>query len=235
MEDWLTANCIQIVASAITLLALIVTIIDNLKTHAEYRTLNAPSLSFSLQERGSELILSVTNTGQRRASAIQIGVTRIENNGDAPLYPEQIFNKEQTFDLDTSDTVSDRIAISGRNVGRSIFPKLFLSISYKDGKQIVQYERSVIIDYLHSDTPISIKDMDKICSSLKSTNRAAVRIANYLDGCQVGSFDELEILAGKCLYDDLVDARVNDNSKMVKDREKTVQENNTDEAGRKNQ
>ena len=41
--------------------------------------------------------------------------------------------------------------------------------------------------------------------SLKSIARASVRTANYLDGRQVVSFDELNILAGCSLRSDLLD------------------------------
>ena len=41
--------------------------------------------------------------------------------------------------------------------------------------------------------------------SLKSIARATVRTANYLDGCQVAPFDELNILAGRSLKIDLLD------------------------------
>lgn len=39
-----------------------------------------------------------------------------------------------------------------------------------------------------------------------SVARASVRIANYLDGRQIASFDELNILANKSLYNDIVTA-----------------------------
>ena len=43
-------------------------------------------------------------------------------------------------------------------------------------------------------------------SDIDAIARAVVRIANYLDGCQVAKFDELNILAGKSLRNDLVEA-----------------------------
>lgn len=41
--------------------------------------------------------------------------------------------------------------------------------------------------------------------------RANLRTANYLDGCQVVPYDELNILAHKSLHDDLKSAKEEEN------------------------
>lgn len=46
-------------------------------------------------------------------------------------------------------------------------------------------------------------DTSSIESSLKCISRASLRTANYLDGCKVTTFVELDLLPGKSLENDL--------------------------------
>ena len=60
------------------------------------------------------------------------------------------------------------------------------------------YTQNIFAD-INVDNRTMESDIDKIA-------RAAVRVANYLDGCQVAKFDELNILAGTSLRNDMVEA-----------------------------
>lgn len=60
-------------------------------------------------------------------------------------------------------------------------------------------------------------------SSLKATERAAVRTANYLDGNQVAVFDELNIIASKSLHNDICSAIESNKKEKIKDRNETME------------
>lgn len=67
-------------------------------------------------------------------------------------------------------------------------------------------------------------DLENAESSLKATARAAVRTANYLDGNQVLVFDELNILAGKSLQNDMCSALASAEKETIKDRKSTIED-----------
>lgn len=48
--------------------------------------------------------------------------------------------------------------------------------------------------------------------------KANLRTANYLDGCQVAPFDELNILAHRSLHDDLQSVKDGENTSTVMER-----------------
>lgn len=52
--------------------------------------------------------------------------------------------------------------------------------------------------------------------------KANLRTANYLNGCQVAPFDELNILAHKSLYDDLQSVKQGENVSTVMKREEVI-------------
>ena len=52
--------------------------------------------------------------------------------------------------------------------------------------------------------------------------KAILRTANYLNGCQVAPFDELNIFAHKSLYDDLQSVKQGENVSTVMKREEVI-------------
>lgn len=52
--------------------------------------------------------------------------------------------------------------------------------------------------------------------------KANLRTANYLNGCQVAPFDELNILAHKSLHDDLQSVKQGENVSTVMKREEVI-------------
>lgn len=52
--------------------------------------------------------------------------------------------------------------------------------------------------------------------------KANLRTANYLNGCQVAPFDELNILTHKSLYDDLQSVKQGENVSTVMKREEVI-------------
>lgn len=182
----------------------IVAHIGNRQNRKQYLESIQLQLSMSLVEVDNALFLRIKNTGKTAAKSISLTVHRIINNGtNDNLCLDDLFKNE--FELYPEETVQGLIGIPGRNSSTFIFPSVEISVSYKCGKKKCQYDRSVTYFNGHADK-ISVDvnmDTSSIESSLASTNRAVVRMANYLDGRQVAAFDELNILAGNSLKSDL--------------------------------
>lgn len=192
-------------AALVSVVSAIIALASNFQNRRQYIDSIQPQLSMSLIENDSELFLRVKNTGKTAAKSISITVHRITNNGtNDRLYLDDLFKGE--FELYPEEAVQGLIGTAGRNMSTSIFPTVEISVSYRcgDGKKKCQYDRSVTYFNGHADKISADINMDtsNIESALQSTNRAVVRIANYLDGRQVAAFDDLNILAGHSLQTD---------------------------------
>lgn len=168
-----------------------------------------PALSMRLTSVGSFLYLRVENTGMSVADNISISVLKLQNNGDVnDLRLDELFSS--SFELHPKEIVQGRVAIDGSNICCEIFPILTIKVSYlrKDCGKRVAFERTVIYDSsneLTSDNQ-NRASLSAIQSDIDKIARANVRIANYLDGCKVAKFDELNIISRRSLKDDLSDA-----------------------------
>lgn len=133
----------------------------------------------------------------------------------------------QLYDLYPNETIQAMVAVSEENLGSgNLYPKILVNVSYYIyGKKIkVQYTRTVTFSKVYdtkilADINMDLKDIE---ASLKATARAAVRTANYLDGNQVAVFDELNILAGKSLKNDMFSTKESTKKERKKDRIATI-------------
>ena len=199
---------IAVISVFIAAITAVAAFMANHQNKKQYKESVQPQLSMSLVEFNSFLYLRVKNTGKLAARNIEIRVNGIRNNGSSDkLFLDDLFNGE--FDLYPEETVQGKVAIYGRNIAEAVFPQVEISVSYRaDGwKKKTTYNRTVT--YLSAYTEkiaadVNV-DMQQAEDSLKSIARATVRTANYLDGCQVAPFDELNILAGRSLRTDLLD------------------------------
>ena len=209
--------------AAISAIIAIISIIQNQK---HYKDGLEPQLSMNLCEFSPLIYLRIKNTGKSAAKYINVDVIAIHNNGSSTdLMLDKLF--ERPFELYPEETVQGQVALSGTNVAEQIFPSVDIQVSYKrEGyRKKREYKRSVTFTTAYNDKISADINFDtkNIESSLKCISRASVRTANYLDGRQVGSFDELEILAGESLRNDLHE--VYGQSKVsVKSRTDTIQE-----------
>lgn len=198
---------------------------QNSQIHEHHIESLEPNLSMKLISVGGFLYLVVENTGAIEAKSINISVLSICQNGDnSDLELDQLF--ETTFELYPRETVQGRIALSGANIVTEIFPQIKVHISYlrPDINRKKEYERTVTYCYncdkkiladINYDNSAIASDVDKIA-------RANVRMANYLDGHQVAKFDELNILSGRSLRNDLVEAIKTKEEVPVLDRTQTL-------------
>lgn len=165
---------------------------QNQQIHKQHIESLAPGLSMNLIELSGLLYLTIENTGLTVAKEINISVETIENNGEnSELMLDDLFST--TFELYPKEAVQGRITVAGANIATDIFPQITVTVSYlwPQLKRREEYKRRVIYDNGYAENKsigININngsmesDIDKIA-------RAAVRVANYLDGRQVAKFD----------------------------------------------
>ena len=218
MDKITIQTVISIIAAFISLSTVIVSIYYNHKNSKQYLKSLDPLLSFKLFELKDELYLRVTNTGRSAAKDVLIEIKKIENNGDRnELELDALFGKE--IELYPNESTQGRIAFGGATICSNAFPKIDIDIRYKKGVtgEQVHIERTVIFsppydEKIYGDFNI---DMDVMA-------KANLRTANYLDGCQVAPFDELNILAHKSLHDDLQSVKQGENVSTVMKREDVI-------------
>ncbi len=201
---------------------------QNHQIHEQHIESREPLLSMNLIIDNSVLYLTIENTGEVEAKNINIKVLNICNNGqNNELHLDGLFDAD--FELYPREKVKGRIAISGENIVTEIFPKIALKVSYirPDLKRVKEYERTVVYNSglsqnISVNTNIANEEM---ASDMDKIARANVRIANYLDGCQVAKFDELNILAGRSLQNDFVEAISTMQKTPIYDRTETIEKN----------
>ena len=116
----------------VAIIAVIVTIIINVRENKKYINSLKPLLSFSLYEMNGLLLLLVKNNGLSEAKNVKIEVLELKNNGNNnKLMLDAIFN--EVFMLYPTGETQGIIAISGRNIETDIFPQVKLNISFIEG------------------------------------------------------------------------------------------------------
>lgn len=200
---------------------------QNQRIHIQQMESLAPALSMNLISLGGMLYLTVENTGQSEAHDISISVDWIENNGRfTNLALEDLFSRK--FELYPKETVQGRVAFSGADISTHIFPQVTVTVSYFSPllKRQEHYVRRVIYDNGYAKKMTVDVDVDNktLESDIDAMARAVVRVANYLDGCQVAKFDKLNILAGKSLKNDIVEAIKTKEETPILSRDETIKE-----------
>lgn len=219
------AILITSVSTFISAIAVALALYFNVLTQNQHKKSLEPQLSMRGETYKSMLYLLIQNTGRTAAKNIKIDVTSIENNGSNALMLDDLFL--QSYDLYPNETIQAMVAISGENIATgNIYPKITVNVSYyiHGIKKKFQYFRTVSFSKqydakIFADVNIDLKNVE---SSLKATARSAVRTANYLDGNQVAVFDELNILAGKSLKNDICSAIEFTKQEKIKDRTATI-------------
>ena len=199
----------EILSSVATIVTAMVAICAIIQNHRQYYDSIQPQLSMTLAEYSGMLYLQIKNSGKLAAKDIRISDVSIENNGTHnELNLGALF--QNAFELYPEETVQDEIAIFDTSLCEIAFPRVSLSVEYKVGKQLKKqkYSRTVTFVKAYScriSADINI-DTSKRDDALKAISRASLRVANYLDGHQLAPFDEVDLLAGKSLQNDLVEA-----------------------------
>lgn len=200
---------------------------QNHQTQMQYLESQEPLLSMELIEEDSILYLAMENTGGVEAKDIKIKVSNILNNGENNrLDLDGLF--DMVFELYPKEKVKGRLAYSGENIATEIFPQISIKVSYTrpDLKRKKEYERTVIYNsgHLPNMNVSSNTKYDSIASDVDKIARANVRIANYLDGRQVTKLDEINILAGRSLKNDIADIMKSVEKTPILSRTETIKE-----------
>ena len=216
---------ISALSALIAALSTVIAFVSNRRSQKHYKESIKPQLSMKLVDYNDLLFLQVKNTGKTVAREIGITPLEINNNGDNDyvLNTNGLFSTK--FELYPEEIVQSEVGISFQTTVKSAFPQLALLVEYSIAgvKKKVKYSRTVTFAPAYDTKVIADINVDKreIEQSLKSISRASVRTANYLDGCQVAEFDELSILAGKTLRNDLKNAMGKDEDPVMT-REETL-------------
>ncbi len=232
MLEWISQNAntaavlVAAVSALIATISAIAAFCSNFQSRKQYQESIQPQLSMSLVEYNLWLYLKIKNTGKLPAKSIKITLNKISNNGGFDEFvPDALFNSD--FELYPEEVVQGKVALQGGNITHTAFPKIDISVTYKNPteKKAHQYSRTVTYQSAYAEKFIADVHMDtsKIEDSLDKIMRGAVRTANYLDGRQVAPDDKLNILAHQSLKNDLL-AIVGKSKEHTLTREETIAE-----------
>ena len=218
---------IALISAVIAFVSAATSIYYNSKNQKQYNKSIEPALSFKLFRHESLLYLQITNTGQSPAIDIRIEIKAIRNNGNRnELKLDKLFGSD--FDLYPTEVTQGMVAIWGENIAEHVFPSIDIYVEYVD--KITQKEtvltRTIIFNPSFRETVYATVNMDlnKISSSIDTIAKANLRTANYLDGYQLSSIDELDILSGRSLHDDMVDIKEGKRESSVVNRQQLFRE-----------
>lgn len=198
---------ISAIAALIAAISAIAAIWANIMNRKQYRKSIEPQLSMELVNFNNVLYLQIKNTGKTVATDIRITPKALNNNGDNynEINLDGLFATD--FELYPEELVQTEVALCYNTICSQAFPQLTLLVSYKQlgAKKPVNYTRTITYAPAYNSKILADVNFDtqNIETSLRHISRASVRTANYLDGNQIAEIDELDILSGKSLENDL--------------------------------
>ena len=206
------------ISALIALISALTSLYYNSKNQKQYNRSLEPSLSFKLIEYKYNLYLQVTNTGKSAAHNLKIDIIELENNGTrSKLDVDEVF--KENFELYAGETTQGRIAYWGENLAEHTFPKVTLDVKYEEHitQKEIAYRRTVLFTSAYVEKVFADVNMDlnDINSNIQSLARSSLRTANYLDGFQIAPIDELNLMAGRSLHDDMMDIQKEDTKSNV--------------------
>ncbi len=212
---------IEIIAIIISGITLLITIINQIIIIKD----KEPQLSFSLKSYDGILYLMVTNNGLTKARNIRVKIDKIYNNGINGIQEDAIF--EMPFELASNEKVQGMVGILGENISNHVFPYIDIDVCYEKPHFIkkVKYVRRVFYTAVTEtkvtvDTGINLKELE---NSIKNIHKSTLRLANYFDGYEIASFDELNIISPNHFQKDLLNTKNNEKS-VIKSRKECIEE-----------
>lgn len=204
--DYLKENpqvLISVLSFFVALSALLVSIVNNMKNSIRHRRSLDPLLSFYMYEKSNYIVLRVQNTGKSPALNINFDFKELQNNGNGKLCISKMFNSE--IELYPNEMIEGAIAISGRSISDVIVPVLTLNVSYKKGndKRKEKYIRKIsfVDSFVENDY-----DTNSIAKATNSMMYSVNRIANYIEGKWLATFDEINAAPKSSLFQDMSNA-----------------------------
>ena len=211
----------------VAIISVIVSIIYNVQGQKQYNRSLEPAISFKLVDYSGMLYLHVENTGKSAAFDIKINIRKLENNGgQETIHKDAIFENE--FELYAGEKTQGMIGYLGETYSEHCFPKVTLEVTYRKhiSRKKVMLTRTVVFcpaynEKIYADVKMDLHSIEKNIENIAKSN---LRTANYLDGCQVTPFDELNIIANRSLHDDILDVRKKDAESNIKNRKTVIEE-----------
>ena len=198
-----TSNYIAIVSVLVAIIALVANIITSRKNQKQYIESLKPLITFDFYEINNELLLSVANKGKTEAKNIKLKILRLRNNGDDnKLMLDGLFENE--FMLFPQEEVQGIIGYYGGNVIKRCFPVLDLKISFINGNnnKITEYIRTIAFKR----NIYERNQFSKIENCIESISYSNNRMANYIEGRTLFTFDKMNVFPHNSLYKDMRDA-----------------------------
>lgn len=203
LKDNNISNIIASISALIALVALGVTIYSNIKNNKRYINSLKPLLSFEFYQINGMLVLAVKNTGMTEATNIKLKINKLKNNGDNnKLILDDLFKNE--FMLYPTEEVQGIIGIYGERIDKEVFPMLDIDISYIQGNDNkgINYSRTISF----KKNIYGRNQLSRIEESIESISYSNNRIANYIEGRTLFTFDRLNVMPHNSLYKDMKDA-----------------------------
>lgn len=198
---------ISAIAALIAAISTVAAIWSNIMNSKRYRKSMEPQLSMELVNFNRVLYLQIKNTGKTVAKDICLTPKLLSNNGDEGEEINQDGLFATNFELYPEELVQTEVALCYDTICSQAFPQLTLLVSYMQlgAKKPVNYKRTITYAPAYNSKILADVNFDtqNIETSLRHISRASVRTANYLDGHQIAEIDELDILSGKSLENDL--------------------------------
>lgn len=197
------SNYIAICSLFVAIIAILLNAISSHKDHKQYIASIKPLLTFGLYEMNGLLLLMVKNVGKTEAKEIKLHIKKINNNGNNnTLQLDKLFDK--SFMLYPLEEVQGIVALSGSDLSSSIFPVIDIKISFLGGNdnKEVEYNRTVTFKRNMNDN----NSLSKIENSIESISYSNNRLANYIEGRTLFTFDRLNTIPNNSLFKDMKEA-----------------------------
>lgn len=210
-----SSDLIALFTAIIALFALGFSIITNKQNTKKYIDSLKPLLTFEFYQINNRLLLSIQNTGMSEAKNIKINFKRLTNNGhNNKLMLDSIFKEE--FMLYPKEEVQGIIGFYCDELDINSCPKLDIEVSYVEGNdnKKVNYPRTISFKR----NIYNRNQFWKIEDSLESISYSNNRLANYVEGKTLFTFDRINSISTNSLYSDIKDAIHN-----IERTEKTIQ------------
>lgn len=182
-----------------------------------------PQLSFSLRSFNNCLFLRVKNTGLTKAKKIRVFINNMHNNGDNAIFEDTIF--EIPFELSSQEEIQGIVGFMNGSISNHVFPYIDITVYYDKPHFIrrVKYERQVFYfagaeENYFVDTGLDLKCIDH---NIDNIHKSTLRLANYFDGNEIASFDDLNIVSNNHFQKDLKNTK-DDKDSSVRTRKEVI-------------
>ena len=122
-----------------------------------------------------------------------------------------------------TEEVQGMVGFSGASIEEKVFPTIDVKVSYLNGNdnKDVKYSRTISFKkIIYGRNPLS-----RIEDSIESISYSNNRLANYIEGRTLFTFDKLNVFPNNSLYKDIKDA-INNVEREKEDNNSTKKSNN---------